>query len=349
MEARSLLCLCGAILIFPLINACQSRNAFSESIEQSKSVPAPQEAKVINSILPGPIAEGAAPVPFAPVLSQSRSITVRLDVVHQVQEVADGVKMMVWTFGGQVPGPTVRVRQGDKVKFVMANRSSETAQVTPPMPHSMDFHSAMVNPQDKFRSIGPGQTIEFEFIAYYPGVYLYHCATPLMVEHLAHGMYGAMIVEPKEGYPTHVDREYVLVQSEFYPKLNGKKSKDGVTEIDSQAVAEKRPSIVAFNGRAFRHIQEPLKAKAGEKVRLFVLNAGPSNFSTFHVIGGVFDRTWIEGVPANELRGGQAVNLGPSNSAIVELLIPEPGKYDLVDHVFADARAGATGLIDASN
>ena len=303
------------------------------------------EAKVISEITEGPVKLGAASLPEAPKLSDSRELIVRLDVVHKEQEVADGVKMMVWTFGGDAPGPTIRVRQGDKVKFIMANRSLETAKVTPPMPHSMDFHAAMVSPQDKFRSIPPGQTLEFEFVANYPGVFMYHCGTPMILHHLALGMYGAIIVEPKNGYPTKVDREYVVVQSEFYPAA--KPEKDGTFALDMNAVIRKTPSIVAFNGRALRHVHEPLVAKPGERVRLFVLNAGPSDTSSFHVVGTIFDRVWLEGVPENEQRGGQTVLLGASNSAIVEFDIPASGKYIMVDHEFADANAGAIGLIDA--
>ena len=307
------------------------------------------KAIVHDSILPGPILEGATPLPEAPKLSDSRTLTVRLDVTHKLQEVADGLKMMVWTFGGHVPGPTIRVRQGDKIKFIMANRSTETAKITPPMPHSMDFHASMVSPQDKLRAVNPGQTLEFEFVANYPGVYMYHCGTPMILHHLAMGMYGAVIVEPKDGYPTKVDREYVIVQSEFYPLKNGKKDrKTGAVELDMDAVMKKQASIVAFNGKALRHVQEPLKAKVGERVRLFVLNAGPSGTSSFHVVGTIWDRVWFDGVPTNEFRGGQAVLLGASNSVIVEFLIPEKGKYIMVDHEFADANSGAIGLIDAT-
>jgi nitrite reductase (NO-forming) len=306
------------------------------------------KATVHDGILDGPVLLGAAPLPAAPALSSSRTLTVRLDVTHKLQQLADGTQMVVWTFGDQVPGPTIRVRQGDRVRFIMANRSTESAKITPPMPHSMDFHASMVSPQDKFRSIGPGQTLEFEFVANFPGIFMYHCGTPMILHHLATGMYGAVIVEPADGYPTRVDREYVVVQSEFYPAAKGLPSNPSVRDLDMEAVIQKRPAITAFNGRAFRHVQEPLAAKVGERVRLFVLNAGPSGTSSFHVVGTIFDRVWLEGNPLNELRGMQTVLLGASNSAIVEFDIPEPGKYIMVDHEFADANAGAIGLIDAS-
>jgi nitrite reductase (NO-forming) len=303
-------------------------------------------AVVTNEIKPGPELMNAVAPPQAPKLSSSRTLTVRLDVVHRLQEVADGVKMMMWTFGGSVPGPTFRVRQGDKVKFIMTNRSTDTAQVTPPMPHSMDFHAGMLSPQDKYRAVGPGQTIEFEFVANYPGVFMYHCGTPMILHHLAMGMYGAVIVEPENGYPTKADREYVLVQSEFYPK--DKTDKNGIAELDFDALLHKTPKYVAFNGKAFRHTTEPMKAKPRERVRLFVLNVGPNGTSSFHVVGTIFDRVWFEGNPVNEMRGMQTALLGASNSAIVEFVVPEAGKYVAVDHEFSDANAGAMAVIDAS-
>jgi nitrite reductase (NO-forming) len=268
--------------------------------------------------------------------------------MHTVQEIADGVKMAVWTFGGTVPGPTIRVRQGDSIHFTLANRSNETAKIASPMPHSIDFHAATVNPEDKYRSIAPGQTIEFEFTANYAGIYMYHCATPMVLQHVGIGMYGAVIVEPKAGYPTKADREYVIIQSEFYPKKDGKPDPRGGLPMDLKALMSGNASIFAFNGRAFRHINEPLKAASGNRVRLFLLNVGPNAVSSFHVVGTVFDRVWINGNPENELRALQAVPLAPANSAIAELIIPEKGTYMMMDHVLMHAAEGATGTIDAN-
>ena len=154
---------------------------------------------------------------------------IRLDTTHKIIEIAPGVKFSAWTFGDQVPGPVVRARVGDRIKFTMTNRSDEPVpgvrMTAAPMMHSMDFHSAMVSPQDKYRSIAPGQTISFEFTLNYPGVFMYHCGTPMVLEHIASGMYGMMIVEPRGGYPTKVDREYAVIQSEFYTKLDPEKRK----------------------------------------------------------------------------------------------------------------------------
>jgi len=281
--------------------------------------------------------------------------TVRLDTTHKIIEIMPGVKFTAWTFGDQVPGPTIRARVGDRIKFVMTNRSDEPVGrpeiVTAPMMHSMDFHAAMVSPQDKYRSIAPGQTIEFEFVANYPGVFMYHCGTPMVLEHIASGMYGAVIVDPKEGYPGKADREYMIIQSEFYTKPDPQKRMvDGqvVQVLDTEKLRASQPNHTVFNGHHDHLVKKPLPAKPGERVRLFVLNVGPSKTSSFHVVGTIFDKVWIEGNPDNQFRGMQTVLLGSSNSAVVEFMIPEAGAYVMVDHHFANASQGAIGLIDAS-
>jgi nitrite reductase (NO-forming) len=303
----------------------------------------------------GRFAEGAAlsfgaklaPLDPAPVK------TIRLDTTHKIIEIAPGVKFSAWTFGDQVPGPTVRARVGDRIRFSMTNRSDEPAPgvrlTAAPMMHSMDFHAAMVSPQDKYHSIAPGQTIEFEFVLNYPGIFMYHCGTPMILEHIASGMYGAVVVEPREGYPTKVDREYVVVQSEFYAKPEGKAKGDKAPlyVLDAARLRNAQPSHTVFNGVHNGMVRDPLPAKPGERVRLFVLNVGPSKTSSFHIVGTIFDRVWFEGNPANQMVGMQTVLLGSSNSAIVEFMIPEKGSYIMVDHHFANASQGAIGLIDA--
>jgi len=279
---------------------------------------------------------------------------IQIDVTHKVIDLGPGVKYTAWTFGDQVPGPVVRARVGDRIKFSMTNRSDEAMPAasfaTAPMMHSMDFHAAMVSPTDKYRSIAPGQTISFEFTPNYPGVFMYHCGTPMVLEHIASGMYGMFIVEQREGYPTHADREYAIVQSEFYtkPDPQGRKP-DGIPlqVLDTERVRAKAPTYTVFNGRYNRFVEKPLVAKAGERVRLFVLNVGPSNTSSFHVVGTIFDRAWMDGNPDNQMRGMQTVLLGSSSAAIVEFVIPESGGYIFVDHHFANASQGAVGIIDA--
>ncbi|MFO1396466.1 MAG: multicopper oxidase domain-containing protein [Burkholderiales bacterium] len=304
----------------------------------------------------GPFAQGASLSMDAAVapLKTDAVKEIRLDTTHKIIEIAPGVKFSAWTFGDQVPAPIIRAKVGDRIKFSMTNRSDEpTPGVTftaAPMMHSMDFHSAMVSPQDKYRSIAPGQTISFEFTPNYPGVFMYHCGTPMVLEHIASGMYGMMIVEPRDGYPTKVDREYAIIQSEFYTKADPQKRKvDGVPlyVLDGDRVRSKAPTYTVFNGRYNGLVDKPLPAKPGERVRLFVLNVGPSNTSSFHVVGTIFDRVWMDGNPDNQMRGMQTVLLGSSSGAIVEFVIPEAGSYVMVDHHFANASQGAIGIINA--
>jgi len=330
--------------------------AQSDHYDQSKMDLSSVPAKITSVRHQGAFAEGASLSLTAKLesLDLSPVKSVRLDTTHKIIEVAPGVKFPAWTFGDQVPGPTIRARVGDRIKFSMTNRSDEPVPgvrlTSAPMMHSMDFHAAMVSPQDKYRSVAPGQTIEFEFVVNYPGIFMYHCGTPMILEHIASGMYGAVVVDPRDGYPTKVDREYVLIQSEFYLKVDPQKRKvDGVPlyVLDSERLRNAQPTHTVFNGYHNGMVKTPLIAKPGERVRLYVLNVGPSKTSSFHVVGTIFDRVWFEGNPDNQFRGMQTVLLGSSNSAAVEFLIPEPGSYIMVDHHFANASQGALGLIDA--
>jgi nitrite reductase (NO-forming) len=164
-------------------------------------------------------------------------------------------------------------------------------------------------------------------------------------------MYGAVVVEPRSGFPTKVDREYVIIQSEFYAKPDpDKRTVDGVSlyVLDGARLRAAQPTHTVFNGVHNGMVKQPLPARAGERVRLYVLNVGPSKTSSFHVVGTIFDRVWIEGNPGNQSRGIQTVLLGSSNSATVEFMIPEDGAYIMVDHHFANASQGAIGLISAN-
>ncbi|MBS1190480.1 MAG: c-type cytochrome [Rhodocyclaceae bacterium] len=305
----------------------------------------------------GPFSAGSAlnPGPDLKPLVSDPVKEIRIDATHKIIEIAPGVKYSAWTLGDTVPGPVIRARVGDRIKFSMTNRSDEAApgirMTAAPMMHSMDFHAAMVSPTDKYHSIAPGQTIAYEFTLNYPGVFMYHCATPMVLEHIASGMYGMVIVEPRGGYPTRVDREYAIVQSEFYTRPDPQKRKvdnQPLHVLDGERVRSKASTYTVFNGRYNGFVDKPLLAKPGERVRLFVLNAGPSNTSSFHVVGTIFDRVWLDGNPDNQLRGMQTVLLGSSGSAIVEFVVPEAGVYTMVDHHFSNASQGAVGLIEAS-
>src|SRR5437870_7691555 len=180
---------------------------------------------------------------------------------------------------------------------------------------------------------------------------MYHCRTTLPLEHIASSMYVMIIVEPRNGFPTKADHEYAVIQSEFYTKLDPQKRKiDGqpLYVLDGERVRSKAPTYTVFNGRYNGFVDKPLQAKPGERVRLFVLNVGPSNTSSFHVVGTIFDRVWWDGNPDNQFRGMQTALLGSSSSAIVEFMIPEAGSYVMVDHHFANASQGAIGLLAAN-
>ena len=336
------------------LSACNQQPPVADRYDRAKMDLKPTPAKLTTERHKGAFASGDSlnltallkPLDPAPVK------VVQLDTTHKIIEIAPGVKFSAWTFGDQVPGPAIRARVGDKIRFSMTNRSDETApglaMTAAPMMHSMDFHAAMVSPQDKYRSVAPGQTIEFEFTLNYPGIFMYHCGTPMILEHIASGMYGALIVEPRDGYPTKVDREYLVIQSEFYakPDPDGRQV-DGAPlyVLDGERLRAAQPNHTVFNGSHNGMVKKPLPAKPGERVRLFVLNVGPSKTSSFHVVGTILDRVWLDGNPDNQLRGMQTVLLGSSSSAIVEMIIPEAGSYIMVDHHFANASQGAIGLI----
>ncbi len=311
-------------------------------------------------------------VTHAPALAalQPGTVTheVRMDIVATEIEIAPGVRYQAWTFGGSVPGPVVHVREGDRIVFTMKNRSNSKVTVTEPsadaspfiaglardrlqkpvpaiapMHHSIDFHAATVAPNDKWRMVQPGESIRFEWVANYPGVHLYHCGAAPILMHLAMGQYGVVVVSPREGFATdaEVDRRYVVVQSEFYLKPGD----GGLHVLDFDAAMAKRPSHVAFNGHTQALTQTPLVANAGERVRIYFHNVGPSDTSSFHVVGAIFDRVFYEGNPRNDSAGLQTVLFGASNGGVLELIAPEEGDYILVDHEFADAQRGAVGYL----
>lgn len=231
------------------------------------------------------------------------------------------------------------------MKQVRENNYINSTPSIMPMPHSMDFHSGTVAKDDKWRTIAPGETIQFDWVANYPGTYIYHCGTPSVLMHTAMGQHGVVVVSPKDGYETDekVDHEYVVVQSEYYLK----KGAGDLHQYDFEAAQNVNPSHVVFNGHQTILHDQPLKAKEGERVRIHVSNNGPSQTSSFHVIGAIFDKVWMEGHPSNVMSGMQTVLLGASNSATVEFIVPEEGKYILIDHEFADAEKGATGTLSA--
>lgn len=267
--------------------------------------------------------------PVPPVITRKgHEVTIEMTAQVTQVEIAKGVPYEAWTFDGTVPGPVIKVQQGDTIHFTLRN-------IDPQMPHSMDLHAVHAAPNHKFIDVMPGKEGTFTYSADSPGVFMYHCGTKPVLLHLGNGMYGMIIVEPKNGYPSdkQVDREYTIVQSEWYK------------ENDYQAFQNEKPRYVVFNGDNYTLTEHPLTAKAGERVRLYVLNAGPNEVSSFHVVGTLLDTVYLDGNPANVLHGMQTVLLPASGGAVVEFQLTEVGDYTMVSHQFNQASKGASGLI----
>lgn len=235
-----------------------------------------------------------------------------------------------WSFNGSIPGPILRVRQGDVVETTVINKGT--------MGHSIDFHAAQTPWSKNYQIILPGDSLSFNWKANYPGIFMYHCGAPIVLEHMANGMYGAIIVDPVPAM--RPAREYVITQSEFYPT-----SRTGMRKLDLAAVNAGNPRYVVFNGYANQYQEAPLTARAGELIRLYVVNAGPTLWSAFHVIGALFESVYPSGSPDSALHGLQTWSIAPGDAAIFELTIPEAGTYPFVTHSFAYTGRGAIGLI----
>lgn len=267
-------------------------------------------------------------------------VVVKMEVREVEGEMAGGVKYTYWTFGGQVPGQFIRVREGDEVEFHLQNHPDSK------MPHNIDLHAVTGQGGGAAASVtAPGHESVFSFKAIDPGLYVYHCATAPVGMHIANGMYGLILVEPEEGLPK-VDREYYVMQSEFYTE--GKFGEGGLQPFSMEKALQENPDYVVFNGSVGALVDEKaMTAKVGETVRLYVGNGGPNLVSSFHVIGEIFDTVYIE--------GGETVNhnlqttlIPAGGSAIVDFKIEVPGTFILVDHsIFRAFNKGAIGMLKA--
>lgn len=270
--------------------------------------------------------------------SRARVREFRIPITHGTITIAEGKTYEGWMFGGTVPGPVIRVRQGDLVKVTVVNES--------PMPHSIDFHAARIPMDQAFTVILPGKSHSFEFTANDPGVFMVHCGTAPISAHIMNGMYFPMIVDPAGGWGTHADKEFVVVQSEFYARPD---TTGAPMQMDLQAMSERRPSYVVFNGRAGQYKRDPLRVDVGDRVRFFVMNAGPNFQSDFHIVGALFDRVIPGGDPSQAIRGVQTWGVPAGSGAVFETRFDRDGSgegtYAFVTHAFADAEKGAAGLI----
>lgn len=266
-------------------------------------------------------------------------VKIELEVRELVGKLSDGVEYTFWTFGGEVPGSFIRVREGDEIEFHLHNHPSSK------LPHNIDLHAVTGPGGGAVASFTtPGHTSVFNFKAMNPGLFVYHCATAPVGLHIANGMYGLILVEPEEGLPP-VDKEYYVMQSEFYTQ--GKYGEKGYQPFSMEKALEENPDYVVFNGSVGSMVgDKALKANVGEKVRLYIGNGGPNLVSSFHVIGEIFDAVYQEGGTQVKQNNVQTTLVPAGGSAIVEFKVDVPGEFILVDHsIFRAFNKGALGKI----
>lgn len=271
--------------------------------------------------------------------SHNTKVIVKMEVVEKKMKIADGVDYTFWTFGGSVPGSFIRIKEGDQVEFHLRNHPSSK------MPHNIDLH-AVTGPGGGAASsfTAPGKETVFSFKALNPGLYVYHCATAPVGMHIANGMYGLILVEPKSGMPK-VDREYYVMQGDFYTK--GKHGQQGNQPFSMEKAIDEKPDYVVFNGSVGSMTgDKAITAKVGETVRLYVGNGGPNLISSFHVIGEIFDKVHQEGGTKLINENVQTTLVPAGGSTIVEFKVDVPGNLVIVDHsIFRTFNKGSLGIL----
>ena len=304
---------------------------------------------LIVSVLASVAMAGQAEAKVVPVELNARKATVK---------VAPGVRMKAWTFNGSVPGPVIRASVGDTIEVTLNNRDRATHTKCPKkkgrkrsncvaenhrqmaMAHSVDFHAARIAPSDAFRSVAPGDSITYSFEATTPGVYMYHCGTMPMLEHIGMGMYGMIVIDPPVARPPA--KEIFLVQSEFYGKVS-----KGWLKPDLEAMRSRPPKYVAFNGTAMKYVDDPIEVGVGEPLRIYFVDAGPSLTSSFHVVGTIFDEYQHDGDVTEALHNVSTQLVGPGGGGVFELTLPQAGRYPFVSHSVIDMDKGAVGMLEA--
>ncbi|MCL6081367.1 copper-containing nitrite reductase [Neisseria meningitidis] len=313
--------------------ATASAEAPAASNSQAAAETPSSELPVIDAIV-----THAPEVPPPTDRDHPAKVRVKMETVEKTMKMDDGVEYHYWTFDGDVPGRMIRVREGDTVEVEFSNNPSST------VPHNVDFHAATGQGGGAAATFtAPGRTSTFSFKALQAGLYIYHCAVAPVGMHIANGMYGLILVEPKEGLPK-VDKEFYIVQGDFYTK--GKKGAQGLQPFDMDKAIAEQPEYVVFNGHVGSIAGDnALKAKAGETIRMYVGNGGPNLVSSFHVIGEIFDKVYVEGGKLiNE--NVQSTIVPAGGSAIVEFKVDIPGSYTLVDHsIFRAFNKGALGQL----
>lgn len=326
----------------PALAAILSAASLAHAAETETAAPKSPATKIVDPEVVGEERAVLAQAPNVPPPIQRKQPTkviVDLEVREVVKKLADGVDYLFWTFGGDVPGSFIRIREGDLVEFHLSNHPQNK------MPHNIDLH-AVTGPGGGATSsfTAPGHSSQFSFKALNPGLYVYHCATAPVGMHVGNGMYGLILVEPKAGLPP-VDHEYYVMQGEFYTP--GKFGEEGLQSFDQEKAIDERPSYVVFNGAVGSLVGDnALKAKVGEHVRLFVGNGGPNLTSSFHLIGEIFDTVYQEGGTTPTQHNVQTTMIPAGGSAIVEFKVDVPGTFILVDHsLFRAFNKGALGML----
>lgn len=328
----------AAFIALVSVVACQTKEPAPAASTEKPAVQAPTNSPANMSHGEAPVgtSDNDAPVrAVAPPRATSRIVKVRFEIKDTVIQVSKGVQYHAWTFTGRVPGPVVRVTQGDSVEFTLVNRA--------PMPHSMDFHAAQIAPSKYYVNVMPNDSIHYSFSADVAGVFMYHCGTAPVAAHIANGMYGALIVDPRT--PRPAAKELVFVQSEFY--MTPVAAAGGPRSLAWDRLLELAPDFVVFNGRAAQYAEHPIEVKVNELVRIYLVNAGPNRQSSFHVVGGIFGNVFMDGSAKATLSGVQTVAVPVGGGAIFEVRLRQPGDYPFVTHAFADATKGAVGILKA--
>lgn len=287
---------------------------------------APVSVVRLPSDLPGPIGKRGP-----------QRIKVDFETTEVTGHLDDGTTYHYWTFNNKVPGPFVRVRVGDTVEVKLKNADDSV------MMHNVDFH-AVTGPGGgaKATEAAPGETRGFEFKALNPGLYVYHCATPTVAQHIANGMYGLILVEPEEGLPK-VDHEFYVMQGELYTE-QAHGTKGQLDESYDKLISE-RPEYFIFNGSADALKKNPLKAKVGETVRIYFGVGGPNYTSSFHVIGEIFDKAYPLASLSSPLKDVQTITTPPGGASVVDFKVEVPGNYVLVDHALSRVERGLAGIL----
>ena len=286
------------------------------------------------------LAKARTPYPAAlPPVPAGDLVKVRMVLKDVTVQIAPGIKYAAWGFQGGVPGPIVHVRQGQTVQMTLTNGGA--------IPHSIDFHAARIAPNKAFVDVDPGKSFTFRFTANDPGVYMYHCGTKPVLAHIANGMYGAIVVDPKTPLPPAA-KSYVLVASEWYLNAPGTGSP---AQLDMAKARAAQPDWATFNGYARQYVDHPLTAKPGDLVRFYVVDAGPSLTTAFHIVGTILNKAYPDGdmTPGHELTGIQTSDVPAGGGAVFEVKIDQPGLYPFVSHSFASVDMGQVGLLKVGN